>query len=129
MNLINQFVAAFNAGDLDALAALLAADATAEVIGAPFPQEQGREKIRATSLPHLLDAELSLTAIAADVEGSPGLILVQGAAGAVDTAVLCTAAPDGSALTRLEYLVVPHQPDRVAAVAAALGRPVATEAP
>ena len=53
------FVRAFNDGDLDALSACLAEDAWAEVVGAPFPREEGRATIRATSLTYLLGESLT----------------------------------------------------------------------
>lgn len=49
---LERFVAAFNARDLDALAALLEEDAEAEVVGIVF--EQGRAAIRDGSLHHTL---------------------------------------------------------------------------
>lgn len=54
MSFPESFVAAFNARDLQALAARLAPEATARVVGAPFPEEVGRDAIRETSLAYLL---------------------------------------------------------------------------
>ncbi|MBL4847960.1 MAG: nuclear transport factor 2 family protein [Planctomycetes bacterium] len=51
------FVEAFNASDLDAMAALLSTNATAQVLGAPFPEEQGADVIRHTSFPHICELE------------------------------------------------------------------------
>ena len=80
MKTLKNFVNAFNAGDLDALAACVAEDAWAEVVDAPFPREEGRDKIRATSFAYLLGE--SLTAEMGEVE-----VLLRDSDGVVDMAV------------------------------------------
>ena len=52
------FCDAYNARDLDALTALLADEATAELVGSDFPAEHGPAAIAAGSLTHLLEGAL-----------------------------------------------------------------------
>jgi hypothetical protein len=121
------FVEAFNARDLDAMAALLATDATAQVLGAPFPEEQGAEMIRHTSLPHVCDPELGLVASRVIFEGRDWILLrIPGESGPIDTAL--SAAVEGGAIQRIEYVVAPHQPERLRALGAACDLPTAADA-
>ncbi|MEE8107195.1 MAG: nuclear transport factor 2 family protein [Planctomycetota bacterium] len=110
------FVDAFNARDLDALAACLATDASAVVDGSPFPVERGRDAIRDTSLAYLLDREKELTARAADHPDAQVLLL--DTAGRLDVAVALERSADGL-LVSLTYFTMPHRPEIVAAIASA----------
>jgi hypothetical protein len=71
------FVDAFNAGNVDAMAACLAEDAWAEVVDAPFPREQGRSAIRRTSFSYLLGQDLT-------AESESDEILLRDSSGAID---------------------------------------------
>jgi RNA polymerase sigma-70 factor, ECF subfamily len=61
LDVLNQWVSAFNAHDVDKLASLLREDATAEVVG--LVQEFGRENIRKGSLPHTLAPDTFATMV------------------------------------------------------------------
>ena len=117
MGPIHRFVEAFNRGDVTEIGDALAPDASARVLGAPFPEEQGRDVILRTSIPHLLDG--SLRAEPVDVEGAPGVVLCT-EDGAIDVAVLVSV--DEVHVTQLHYVTGPHEPDRLRAVGVALGR-------
>jgi hypothetical protein len=124
----DEFATHFNAGDADLLAALLAPDATAKVIDAPFPEEQGRGVIRATSIPHILELEPPVTARVEIVEAIAWVLLVRSIEGdgALDMAIRITANAASDAITRLEYLTAPNAPERLAAIATACGLTPAT---
>ena len=116
------FVAAFNARDLDALRALLAEDATAQVLGAPFPEERGAAAIATTSLPHLLEPDADLGAALAEHDGRRLVLLRRDrGAGPLDTVV--EASVSGGRVRRLAYTVAPFRPDELAALGDALGIP------
>ena len=112
---MDAFVSAFNAGDLDALAACVSTDAVAQVDGAPFPQEVGRAMIRDTSFQYLLG--LGLRARAVDHPDAAVVLLDED--GCVDMAVRIEEA-DGHA-TSLLYYTLPHRREIVAAIARDLG--------
>ena len=116
--MLTTFAAAFNARDIDAMAALLTPDATAQVVGAPFPEECGADKIRVTSFPYLCDARL--TASVVEIEGTEW-VLLRNDAGEIDTAL--DVRRDGDLVTRIEYIVAPHRPERLRALGAACGLP------
>ena len=119
------FAERFNARDLEGLAALLAEDATAEVLDSGFPVERGRDVIAKTSLPHILgeiDPPLSARVWAATDEEP--LVLLVTADDVLDTVVRVIgseASPPNASITRLEYLVGWHRPADLAGIAAAAG--------
>ncbi len=117
------FVAAFNRRDLGALADLLAPDAVARVDGAPFPEERGREQVRATSLAYVVGEEQGLRARTADLAATP-VLLIDGA-GRLDMAIAVEQC-DGLA-TSLVYYTVPHRPEFVSEIARTVGLTVAEE--
>ena len=125
MSLAALFAENFNVGDADLLASLLAPDATAQVIDAPFPEEQGRGVIRTTSIPHILEMEPPVTARAETFEDEPWVLLVRSATsdddGVLEMAVRVIGNAAGDAIARLEYVTPPNAPDRLAAIAAAFG--------
>ena len=121
------FADAFNARDLQALVNLLADDATAEVLGSPFPIEQGPDQIAKTSFPHVLDEQAALRASLGVAEGERWILLRANAgAGPVDTAIRLET--KGSSIARVEYVVAPHQPRRLRALGAACGIATAADA-
>ncbi len=105
------FVAAFNAHDLDALAGCLAPDATAVVDGSPFPVERGRVEIRETSLTYLTGQDLY--ARAADHPEAAVLLLDD--AGRLDMAVRVEEL-EGQ-ITSLTYYTMPHRAEVVTRIA------------
>jgi hypothetical protein len=121
MECIDRFVQAFNERDLTALAACLAADATAVVEGAPFPVELGRDAICKTSLPYLLDRSMALEARRVD-HAAIAVALLDGA-GRIDVGVETEEA--SGLLTSLRYLTMPHRPDELRSIAGDLGLAVA----
>jgi hypothetical protein len=128
-SLAAQFEAAFNLRDLDALAALLAPEATAQVLGSELHVEEGPATIRDTSLRYLLrEEEGSLQAEARQHEGG-NYILIRRSQGErpLDCAVRMSAA--GDRITRLEYLVVWFREAELKALGAGLGIPVCTSDP
>lgn len=121
MECIDRFVQAFNERDLAALAACLAEDAIAVVVGSPFPVESGREAIRVTSLSYLMDEAMALRAKSVD---HPTIaIALLDAEGRLDVAIEAKLA-DGS-LASLRYFTMPHCPDELRAIASDLGLVVA----
>lgn len=118
MEVFDRFAAAFNARDLDALADCLADDAVARVDGAPFPEEKGRDVIRKTSLPHLLEGS-ELRAVRSDT--MQGWILLRDAAGRLDCAVEVTEC-DGR-IAALRYVTAPHRPEELRSLADRAGMP------
>jgi len=115
VELVDRFVAAFNAGDLDALAACLAEDATARVDGAPFPEERGRAAIRETSLPYLLGEGLRAIPCGT-LEGWIGL---HDGEKRLDVAIEFRSEGDG--ITWLRYVTAPHRPEELARLAPVFG--------
>ena len=103
------------------ISSCLASEATACVVGAPFPEEIGRDTIRDTSLAYLLDHEPHLRAEA--VEHPAADILLLDDRNRVEMAIHVKEA-DGRA-TSLDYYTVPHRPDEVAEIARDLGREIA----
>lgn len=121
-----RFAEAFNSRQVPRVAELLADDATAEVLGSPFPVERGREVIARTSLPHVLAPEAGLVASVAVTAGHPWILLRADAGkGPIDTAIRID--HEGSEVTRIEYVVAPHQPEALRTLGAQLGLP--TRAP
>ena len=117
------FVAAFNRRDLGALADLLAPDAVARVDGAPFPEERGREQVRATSLAYVVGEEQRLRARTAGLPVTEGLpatpVLLVDVAGRLDMAIAVEQS-DGLA-TSIVYYTTPHRPELVGEIARAVG--------
>jgi RNA polymerase sigma-70 factor, ECF subfamily len=73
--LLDEFMAAFNARDLDRLTSLFLEDATADVVG--MVHEEGREQIRAGSLHHTLMEEAGNSRAERRVfRGEPVLVLL-----------------------------------------------------
>ncbi|MHC4955536.1 MAG: hypothetical protein ACYTGZ_16920 [Planctomycetota bacterium] len=123
MGCAGAFAAAFNARDLDALAACVASDATARVDGAPFPDEQGRETIRDTSLVYLLRDEVPL--LARTVDHPDVAILLLDHDGRLDVAIRVEES-DGLASSLL-YYTVPHRREIMEGIAKDTGLPLAEE--
>lgn len=122
--MIDKFVAAFNARNLDGLKALLATDATAQVIGAPFPVERGADVIAATSLPHMLGGDERLSAESFNHDGKPW-VLFRAPDGTLDT--VATIAFERGLITRIEYFVTHFAAKVVAKIAKARGIAVRTD--
>ena len=121
MGVAKQFVAAFNARDLEALADCVAPNATARVEGAPFPTEEGREAIRDTSFAYLLGIDPPLRA--QRVDHPEAALLLLDSWGRIDMAVRIEEV-DGRAQT-IQYYTMPHRPLVLTAIADSLGLPVA----
>jgi len=124
---LDLFGQAFNRSDLAALKALLAPDATAEVLGSGFPVEEGRDTIARTSLPHLLDPDAALTASSlAAGEGEDWILLrTQEGRGPIDAAIRAVVV--GDRVERLEYVVAPHRPVELRRIGAACGLPTVAD--
>ena len=109
--LAEKFAAAFNARDLDAMAALLAENATAEVSKSDFGVEEGRQKIKETSLPHILGDESDPKPLAAETWNEDGTtyVLLREAEGdrALDCALKLEAGQ--GQIQRIDYLVLYHE--------------------
>jgi histidine triad (HIT) family protein len=105
-----QFAEAFNKRDVAALKSLYAADATAQVMGSPFPEEHGAEDIAKKSLNHMLDEENPLTATAGQITGRP-LVLFRDQTGKLDAAAW-VAESDGK-IKRMEYIVTWHRAEEL----------------
>ena len=121
MAFVDDFVAAFNARDLDALANCVTPDATARVEGAPFPEEVGRETIRDTSFAYLLgDAPKLHGEVVRHADTS---ILLLDEQGRVEVAIQVEEI--GGRGRSLVYFTMPNAPERLMRIARDLGRPVA----
>lgn len=119
-DLCERFASAFNAGDLAGLKALLHPDATAEVLASGFPVETGADAIATTSLPYLLELDEGGTRLRARAwvhEEDRYVLLLVGEA--LDTAVHVRTR--GDRIERLEYVVEPHQPERLQELARQAG--------
>ncbi len=115
---LDRFVEAFNQRELPAIRETLAEDAIAQVTGAPFPHEVGRDAIAEVSLPYLFDSDMMASVV--DVEGERGLVLrTEVGRGPVDVVIAVGA--DDRGITRIDYVVAPHEPVRFAAICEALG--------
>ena len=122
-----RLVEAFNRREIPRVVQLLAPDATAEVLGSPFPVERGRDVIARTSLPHVLDSKAGLVASVALANGHPWILLrSQGGRGPIDTAIRID--HEGGRVTRIEYVVAPHQPEALRTLGAQLGLPTVAPA-
>lgn len=127
--LAEQLGHAFNARDLNAMEALLAPSATAEVLGSGFPVEEGPVKIGETSLAYLIAEEQgSLTAEPLRLEGGDYLLLRQ-AQGTrpIDSAIRVIG--EAGQITRLEYLVIHFRLAELRQMAEGLGLPLAQADP
>ena len=93
------FAKAYNARSVQAMAALLAPDATTELVGSGFPPEQGAGAIREGSFAHLLEGQ-GLAASAIEVEGT-AYVAFREADGTLDSLAALTT-QDGT-ITRLRY--------------------------
>lgn len=110
---VDEFVRAYNLGDLDALEALLAPDATAQVLGSNLPIERGSKKIRDTSLAYLLgDGTDELVAERWD-EDSVHYVLLREPTGARDMDSAIRIEVSDGRIRRLEYLVLFHKHDEL----------------
>lgn len=127
-SLLGDFVQAFNARDPERLSGLLAHDASAKVLGAPFPLEEGPEVIRATSFAHLLEADPPLTASRARiVSGECVLLRTEEGRGPIDTVILFGLAD--FRIQHLDYVTAPHVPEQLRRAGRGCGIPtVADEA-
>jgi histidine triad (HIT) family protein len=105
-----QFAEAFNKRDVATLKSLYAGDATAQVIGSPFPEERGVEDIAKKSLNHMLDEDNPLTACAGQLAGR-ALVLFRDQTGKLDVAAYVTE-QDGK-IKRMEYIVSFHRADEL----------------
>lgn len=127
-SLHERFVEAFNTGEIPRVVDLLAPDATAEVIDSPFPVERGRDVIAHTSLPHVLDSEAGLVASLAVAHGTRWILLrTEEGRGPIDTAIRID--HEGALVTRIEYVVAPHDPSALQAIGAELGLPTVAPDP
>lgn len=101
-----QLALAFNARDLDAMTALLAPGATAQVLGSEFPVERGPAKIRATSLTYLLQEEQGRLHAEAVTSADVDHLLLRrgGGRGPLDCAIRVHS--DAGQIQRLEHLVI-----------------------
>ena len=121
MDVAEGFAAAFNTRNAAGVAACLAPDAVARVEGAPFPEEQGREMIRETSIAYLLGDENPLRAITVGHPEASVLLL-----DAQDRADVAIRLEVGDGLVKsLVYYTLPNCPEVLTRVAAASGFPVA----
>ncbi|HTL52301.1 MAG TPA: hypothetical protein VL860_07005 [Planctomycetota bacterium] len=103
-----QFASAYNLSDLPTLVALLSESATAEVLGAPFEEEIGREKIARTSLPYILQpGPHALTAEVHRLGEAEFVLLVRQESRLIEMCVQVQAT--AGKITRLEYWVVPFR--------------------
>ena len=115
---------AFNRHDKEAMSALLAPDATAQVLGSPFPEEIGAATIATTSFTYLLDdAARPLGAEARMLKGDACVLLRRQGDGALD--VLFRIRHRAGKLTRIEYLVTGFRRDEMLSLVNSLGIPVA----
>ena len=111
------FAEAFNACDLDALARLLAEDATSEVVGSDFGVQRGPEEIRDGALAHVReDGELVARA------HGDGLVLFV-SAGALEMAVALT--EQEGRLTALRFHTLWHDRERLEELARESGQALA----
>ncbi|MHC4931787.1 MAG: nuclear transport factor 2-like protein, partial [Planctomycetota bacterium] len=117
----SRFVEAFNQRDLNGLASLLAADATAELVGSGVAPERGTERIRKGPLAHMLGGE-GEPLVAEDAEANL-VLLAQGARGPIEMGVTIESA--AGVITRLRFHTLWHDREAVAAFAEAAGRDLA----
>lgn len=110
------FARAFNARDLTAMTAMLAPEATTELVGSGFPAEQGAGAIREGSFAHLLEGE-GLRAARLTFEGSD-FVAFHAEDGTLDSLTSLTV--DGDAITKLRYHTRWHDEAYVARVADAV---------
>jgi histidine triad (HIT) family protein len=108
--LAGKYAETFNKRDAAALKALYAPDATAQVMGSPFPEERGIEDIAKKSLNHMLDDDNPLTASSGEL-GGRALILFHDGAGKLDAAAYMSEA--GGKVTRMEYIVSYHRAEEL----------------
>jgi histidine triad (HIT) family protein len=104
------FAEAFNKRDVAVLKALHAPDATAQVMGSPFPEEHGIDDIVKKSLSHMLDEDNPLTASTGEL-GGRALILFRDGTGKLDTAAYMS--ESGGKITRMEYIVSYHRAEEL----------------
>jgi len=117
-----RFLEAFARRDLGGLAALLAPDAEAELVGSGFEPERGPERIRAGALAHVLGpGDPSLVAEAGE-DGT--VLLVQGPGGPVEMVVAIQWT--GDRIRRLRFHTLSHDRETVAQAATAAVRALAT---
>jgi hypothetical protein len=103
-DLARRFAEAFNQRNLQDMAALLADDATAEVLGSGFGIETGRSMITQTSLQHILDDKRApLQAEAREIAGDTFVLLLRKSDRSLDVATRLQTA--NNRICRLEYLV------------------------
>ncbi|MBI2923082.1 MAG: hypothetical protein HYY18_18665 [Planctomycetes bacterium] len=119
---------AFHRRDMEAMAALLAESATAQVLGSPFPEESGAASIAKTSFPYLLDdAHEPLFAEARSLKNEECVLLRRKRDGALD--VLLRLRLDAGRIARIEYLVTGFRREDMLALVESLGILVAAPQP
>ena len=121
-SLAEKFADAFNRRDVNALGDLLCSDATAEVVGSGWPEEQGRAAILATSIPHIMDEGTPLAAEARHSGDGVFVLLRRKNGGELDTVLRCQSR-DGK-ISRLDYLVTGFCRAEMARLAEPLGIPL-----
>ena len=124
-DLAARFADAFNARDLDAMTALLAPESTAQVLGSPFPVEEGPATIRATSLAYLLGEEDGSLQAEPVSHAGADYVLLRKSTGARALDSVARLRSRGDRIERLEYLVHAFRKAELASVAAALDIPLA----
>ncbi len=121
-SLLDDFARAFNQREVGDMARLLAHDATARVLGAPFPTEEGSDVIRVTSFPHLLEADPPLTASRARIEsGDCVLLRTDEGRGPIDSVLLFGLAD--FRIQHIDYVVAPHDPEQLRQIGRSCGLP------
>ena len=111
---------AYNQKSNEGMTALLAEDATAEVIGSGFPVEVGPDVISKTSFPHILDeVESPLSAEAHEIDGVPVIVLRRKSDGLVD--MLMKLKDKSGLIGRIDYLVVHFRRDEMVEMVTPLG--------
>ena len=103
MKAAREFARHFNSRSTAGIAALIAEDATAEVIGSGLPVEEGRQKILLTSIPYMMGEQCGTPdAEAVEWRGEPHVVLrAPGADGAL--VILIAVHTTGGMITRLDY--------------------------
>jgi hypothetical protein len=117
--MIDRFVHAFNARDLDALKGLFAPGAIGEVVGSGFGIENGPDDIAAKSLRHMLgDGEDPLRAESFTYDAMTWVLFLD-RTGALDAAASITTT--GDRITTIRYHVVHFSRELLTTIAQARG--------
>jgi len=124
-DLAARFADAFNARDLDAMTALLAPEATAQVLGSPFPVEERPATIRATSFAYLLAEEDGSLQAEPVRHAGTDYVLLRKSAGVRALDCVARLRVLEARIEGIEYLVSAFRKSELASLAAALGLPLA----